>query len=404
MIFSIVFYICFAIALFILGWKDYSVLLEFNAKKKRRIRLKLRPKPELILKNTNTGNYPFASIYTVAVILVFTIVSALRYRVGADCESYVTSFGNIDSGRFHLLEQDFEPSYFVICKVLGSIGFGRVGFLAFWAVLDITLFLFALKDRRYLIPFALYAMVLGPYYFSWMNGMRQILASMIFLVASMYLVDQNRRVLFLLLVLVAFLFHKSALILVPIVFLPVVKTRKNKYVLSAIVLVTFAAGQIGIFNEYLTKAEGVLTLLGYDSYADRVEYFSNISNGFSLGPRRLVTLFISLAICWFAEDMSLHFRDRFFEYSFLLFFIFTCFKNNLLVNASSVFWRPFLYFEVFELITIAYTLFYLLKTYGIKSPHFIAGVFLVSLYTILVCLSVSADPEETYLYKFFFLQ
>lgn len=404
MIFSLAFYICFAFTLFVLGWKDSIVVLRGDVDRKRRLKWRILRNPGLYLKTTRIGNYPYASVYTVLIILVFTLVSALRYRVGPDCESYVTSFFNIKEGQTFHLDQDFEKSYYIICRFLGAIGFGRTGFLAFWALLDIALFLFALKDRRFLIPFALYAMVLGPYYVSWMNGMRQIVASMIFLVASVYLVDQNRRILYLLLIFLAFLFHKSALILLPLLFLPVLKIHKNKYVLCSIVLATFILGQSGILNELLAKGEGLVALLGYEDYSERLDYFSGISNEFSIGPRRLLVLFISFAICWFSDKMSDYFKDGFFEYSFLLFFFFTCFKNNLLVNASSVFWRPFLYFEVFELICIAYLLVYFLHRYGLKSYHFIIGAVFVSMYVIFACLSATHDPEEAVLYKFFFLQ
>ena len=404
MIISILFYFFFAVALFTLGCEDYYLSAGRDVAKKRKLILKIRPRFKVFSKKTRIGNHPFATTFTIAIILLFTIISAMRYRVGADCESYVTSFESIISGHNHLLDQDFEKSYYVICKSLGTIGFGRVGFLGFWAMLDISLFLFALKDRRYLIPFALYALVLGPYYISWMNGLRQVLASMIFLVASVYLVDQNRRILYLFLILLAIFIHKSAVILIPLAFLPIIKTRKNKYILCATVLLSFIVGQSAFVNEFLNKAEGIIAILGYDNYSDRIDYFSEISNEMSIGPRRLLLLCISLCICWMANDMSSYFNDNFFDLSFSLFFIHTCFKNHLLINASSVFWRPFLYFEVFELIVISYFLVYLLKRYTFRSPRFIIGLFLISLYTCFVCLSAASDPEEAILYKLIFLQ
>lgn len=152
------------------------------------------------------------TIYVWMIIAVLTLVSGLRsYQTGLDTYSYLSKIQLISVGQSELA-YGFEESFKMICFLLSRIYNNSTFFLCVFAFITNALIIFRLWDFREISSFLW--MVLFYYscfYFMTMNGIRQFCAVSIVFYFTRYL-NQKKLFVFLIGVMIASLFHQSALI------------------------------------------------------------------------------------------------------------------------------------------------------------------------------------------------
>lgn len=348
--------------------------------------------------------YKHVLIFT---FVLFALISGLRYRVGADYIPYYKYFYQVCNGGYiDSIFSGFEPIFVFVTKILSSFN-SVILYFATWAFIQIYFTYHALKNRSYLYPFLGLILILGPYYLSWMNGIRQTMAACIFIWASTLLVDKRKIFSYICIIIITSFLHKSALLLLIFIFLPPKNWLPNRYICIIILLSCAICGQLAIIRDHLDFAENILQNLGYDSYANSFDNILSLDDTQrAYGPRRIVLLLSSILILWYKDDMKSLYKDKFFTYSLNLFFIYCC-STDLLSNVSNLFLRPFLYLEPFALISTAYLLTYLKIRYGIyrkKSYIFWFALFCSCSYLMIDCIANINTPNEYSLYKFIFLE
>ena len=335
-------------------------------------------------------------------ILLFALICGLRYNVGTDCENYVRYFEHIADTGSNIADYD-EPLFTAFTLLIAKINGGRVLYLAAIAFFELLFFYSAFKTRRFLYPFLGLVLILGPHFLDFNNGLRQMIVACIFVFALQQAVDNKRFLLFLLLIAFGMTIHSSAIILllaVPVVWY---KGVIDYRIASALLVLSIAISNLGIIDPILSKADGVLYLLGYDAYGDRMDYYLDMEAQIShYGPRRLIQIASYFLIVFFSKDMYRFYkRDRFFRISYLLFLIFAVFYE-ILASKSLLFTRPLLYLSTFWLICAAYLLNYFYKC-G-KTKEFWVAVFIFCSYSILSTLVDYRDPSSFYVYRYIFTQ
>ena len=122
-----------------------------------------------------TGNgvgLPLHSWEILATILVFVVVSSLRWLTSWDYNMYYTYYVGMQSlGEYS--RQNFEPGFALISMALARAGLHFSLYFAFWAAVQIILILYALRHRKMLLPWLALCVFLGPYYIFWMGFVRQ---------------------------------------------------------------------------------------------------------------------------------------------------------------------------------------------------------------------------------------
>ncbi len=337
-------------------------------------------------------------------IIFYTIIVSIRYRVGADCESYADSLldfakGNYHEGRGH----ELEPIAILFGNIVNFFGGSRVLLLGLYGFCEVFFIEYALRSRKALLPFVGALIILGPFWFDLNNGLRQVTVTCMLLYAIQQLVDYCRWKKFLLLVFLGYFMHKSALILMPLVLLVFYDKLPNRWIMIGSLLLCIGLGSSGVVNQFISQGESYIKMFGYAEYSDRMDYFieqeSLVSN---YGPRRIVMFLSYVLFMWFSshvDDFVGH--DKFFRVCLLLAFAYVC-LSELLVSSFFIFSRPLGYVHIFVLISIAYTLYYLkCKT---QSLIFLAGLILCCSYVLIECLAVYSNPNEYSLYKFIFLK
>ncbi len=168
-----------------------------------------------------------------AAFLVIFIFLALRYDYGNDYMAYLDGYNEITSNiQIFLTGMRWEPGWNLL-----HIIFKPFGFFAMVAFMSLATCVVFYRFIRNFVPvqyqwLAVFLYVFDPYQILVpASAMRQNLGIIVFLVALEYLY-KKRIIIYLLLGLLAFSFHKSGIILLPLAVLPFVNIKINKFVAS----------------------------------------------------------------------------------------------------------------------------------------------------------------------------
>ena len=169
-------------------------------------------------------------------VSMFLVMGLRHYTVGSDIEHYLDVYNNDNLWTASFINQ-FEFGYYGFLRVLKFIGIGNQGYIII--VSFIFSYSFSVFFKRYssniLMSFYLY-LTIGLFTVS-MSAIRQSFAISIILFAVSLLLER-KVVFYLIVVLIASTFHRSAIIMLPLVFLSNVKliNLKKGLVLYFIIL------------------------------------------------------------------------------------------------------------------------------------------------------------------------
>ncbi|PMM04013.1 hypothetical protein BCT61_17320 [Vibrio breoganii] len=311
-------------------------------------------------------NRSFFSWENCAIVGVFGTVCGLRYNVGVDYKAYLEYF--LTYQRFGEFTFKSEWLFESLTKLVSFMSLGPSTWFAIIACIQIGCFYFAFKDHRYLYPFFSLIIVLGPHYLVWMNGMRQILASAIFMIAIRYILSR-RLIWFLSVIICASLFHKSAIILLALYFIPNRDYFKNRTFTIALIFSSIALGSINLVSDYVNEISFIANFIGYENVSYHLSNLVNESAVKSWGPRNLLLIFTAVLLAWTSREV----KDYYKSDVFLIFYNMTIASvifGNVLMNAHNIFLRPIIYLNMTSIVTCAFTLYFLFihgssKYYGL---------------------------------------
>ena len=342
----------------------------------------------------------FWTVSNVLIILFFSVISGLRYNVGVDYPTYYKIFTNLQNG--FAPSESIEPLFVYISQLWVKLGAGHFMYFAFWAFLQVFFVYYGLKKHQYLYPFIGLLIFLGPHYLSWMNGIRQSIVACVFVWACHFIIDR-KFIKYCIAIIICSFMHKSAIILLPLYFLPNVDYFKGKFTWIAVLIACAIIGQTGIVQNYMNFIGQYLSFIGYDNYSQSFDNIMENSVDRAFGPRRILMLIIEILIIWFSSDMKSYYKDKFLLFSYNMFIIYAC-LSELLSNTNFLFTRPLLYFLPFVLICSAFLLVYLKNRYGMLSrkPIFLFALLISCIYTFAAVAAVANDPNSSTLFKFIF--
>jgi hypothetical protein len=326
-------------------------------------------KRESVLSSTGKET-PFWVKEIVMAILLFALVSGIRWQVGVDHLNYLAFYENLRNGG-EFRSSGLEIGFDYITKLFADLGLHFTFYFAFWAFLQIFFIYYAVRNERYLLPFLGIVIVMGPEYLSWMNGIRQMLAACMFIYSIQFI--QNKSVIkYFLTLFLAFLIHKSAILLLIFYFIPQKNYFYNRYFNLLLLFICVIIGLNPYWIQTLTFFENALVTIGYEAYSENLDVFIDERREMVFGPRRIAVLLLNVFTIWYAPILKKVFKNTnyltYFNFAFLgsLFY-------NLFANTSHLFLRPVSYFTIFLALTTSYLLYYL----KIKKPTGVSFRFII---------------------------
>lgn len=273
------------------------------------------------------------------------IISSLRFDVGTDYLSYLQIFNSISDISINEFIRDYSASYelgvYLIAKFSSLFPYAQNIYFGIFATGTILFTYLGLK--RYKLPHVwvilfLYLLILFPMSF---NLVRQMLAVSIFFYATSF-IQYSKFLKFTILIVLAALFHKSVIVLLPVYFvgkaLPSSRILRNQTLVITILMFLLFI----VLGKFTT--EYILDLTFFEKY-DKYQVASQASAGVLLATK-IATLGI---ITIFMKNIN--------EYKhFAFFYVMGVFEVLILVLAiNSVDLSRFsIYFSIFPIILITY--------------------------------------------------
>lgn len=335
----------------------------------------------------------FYSLEIILSILVFAIIAGMRYQVGVDHTSYLESYREMLCYG-HFLRESFEPGFVFLTQIFAYFKIHFFFYFAFLAALQIGFIYYAFRKEKYLLCYIGICIILGTYFLSWMNGIRQCIVVCAF-VPMIKLIEKKKIFWYMILIMLAYTIHKSAVILIPFYFILQYdfKLVNRKFWIFIAVVCAFI-GNTPKWLHMISFTENILSFIGYNTYADHLDKMLNNSRFLNWGPGRLSIFIMGLIIIWFYPQMRTYYvqQRRKLGIYFILFLIGVC-SYNLFANTSHIFLRPITYFTIFTLPLTAYLLYYLRMNKS--SLHYYA-------FLLLACSYMGIDITKTFILPYCF--
>lgn len=357
----------------------------------------------IILKRTGKEGHFFKyQIY--CSILIFAIICGVRYNVGIDNLMYINFYETYQNSG-HLVRDNLEPLFELSMKGFGDCGFHWSLWLAFLAAIQIGFTYLGANQERYILPYLALFIVLGPTFLSWTNGLRQSIVICIMYWAIQY-VENKRFWTYCLIILICYLIHKSAIILLPLYFIyqrPWVPD--NRFIMLWIVIICTIIGLTPTWLNVMNNIKPLLETIDYDTYAKQLNAITSKSDEMAWGPGRLGIWLLDLIVIYYYPMLKKKYGfPKIFEIYFFAFFWGIC-AFNLFANTSHIFLRPIAYMRDFRLFIVPITLYFLKKDKNYAGFYIISVLaFFYTLYCTIRAYLTGVGENSAEVYKFFFLQ
>ena len=357
---------------------------------------------------------PFYSWEIVASVLLIAVIAGARWHTGFDHEMYLDQYRDLVAGNSESMGRErYEWGFVAISRTFAWMHAHYFFYFAFWGALQAGFLYFGLRKHKFLLPWVGLNLMMGIYFLDWCNSMRQAVVICVFVAMVPLIVDRSWRnfLIYVVVVCVMSLLHRSAFLLLPVYLLAFVKADvglKRGWCIAVLVMCL----ALGLFPGWWFKpvmqaVEPLLKFLNYDIYQTSGLLKDLLNDGYRFvhfGPLRVSLLLIYFAILWFYPSVARHFRDdRMLRMFFLLALIGMCLEN-LLINTSHFILRPTEYFLIFVMILNAYTLSYLWR----NDRRLVALILMLVTVSYVVFAVYKANymptPENRpFLYHFFFM-
>ena len=174
-------------------------------------------------------------------LLFFALILYFRdTNVRGDYQEYVKFYKYLEhTGKLHYLIKEKEFLFNQLNILFTNLHFSYNFFFAFIAMLTWIFYIKGSYKFQFLLPLMFYFLITNGFYFWTLDGIRQSIAITIFFFSIIYIIER-KFLYFILLILLASLFHKSILVLFPVYFLNSIKFNRiiffNIYIISIIFL------------------------------------------------------------------------------------------------------------------------------------------------------------------------
>lgn len=296
-------------------------------------------------------------IFRVLLVITLSYITGLGGSISSDHAAYIWHYDNeysidtlsslANSFRINLMgERDgFEPLFVGLGIICNKLGLTHVGFFLIVAIITNTLLVSVIF--RFRLPYlSILLFLVSIDYYQEVNLVRQILAVSVFNF-SLKFFTERRLILSALFVLIATFIHMSAILLMPLLLIPLLKDKGNKYiyvflflfwVLSVMVsmgMISLNFGALNAFTYYETVLNHI-TNISFDIIYNAMvivffvvmvmEQKSIIKRGYTIYAVVFILgcIFRNLAVSLFGL----------YRFSFYFSFIYCCFVPNYFSRSS----------------------------------------------------------------------
>lgn len=318
------------------------------------------------------------NIYIYIALLAYSVLFGLRYGVGRDFFSYHYYFEDLFKGIYTPQIDVWEIGFVSITKFISYFNLSPPYYFGIIAFFQLSLFVSAVKDKRYILPSLFLVFMIGAYWLSFANLLRHILAIGFWTVSLKYAF--NRKLIWhYLFVFLAISMHKSSWILIvfyPFIHFVGVDWFKKTSLCLCILGISLICMHVGVIQNIVSRLDILISYLGYDYYLENYE----MENEVSIGLGFLITLILNTLTILYGEKVKAFYKDNFVSGVYSFFIIGVFFKYTFI--SSMLFARINCFFSNMSVFVYAFVLYYLYKCNKVNSYYYLTLLLLTFMATI----------------------
>ena len=190
-------------------------------------------------------------LVVVLAALPLYLLSAYRYNVGTDYQSYMSIFNVISTG--HTVE-NMDIGFGVLCKVISIFGGDFYSMIRITSLIFIGLSFYYIFYESPYPYYSIYLLFAMQYYFASFNGIRQMCGAAI-LLFSLKFVKEKKFIPFLLCVLLATSFHGTCLVFIPVYWFDKFKINPRVIFIVSLLVIFFGNRISNIINTIMLNTK-----------------------------------------------------------------------------------------------------------------------------------------------------
>lgn len=342
----------------------------------------------------------FWSFSVIFPMLLFAVIFGMRYDVGVDHLTYLEAY---------LTNRDASKNELLFRAITDLSHFLNLNFVVYFAVLafiQVFFFFYAFKREMYLFPLLIFFLFANGDIIFWMNVIRQSIAMCIW-VFSLNFIAKRKFWRYAMLGVMAFLFHRSAIVL--FVFYPILVGGRDYLKIIPLQLILLASAFVikEVFFDIIMSLSAVvdfyISLLGAEMYEESYNIDAlaeNFKENPGTGLAYLWKIIIHVIIVIYSARLKKYYSSRWFNMIYFLFFIGLITYYMFPVGAIS-FSRPFRYFYIFQPIMLSYFVYYLYKNKTVNNG-ILMGMIILSFFWIFYLHHISSNQDSHLWYQFYF--
>ena len=334
----------------------------------------------IYLLNKYLCNKKAEKVLTFILFFILFIVSAIRKHVGTDYGVYLNVYRNIENKVYD--SEGMEVGYFYLNKIVNNL-FGGEYIIFIVTSLIITGLIYITVKNFSMDPILSGILFMCLLYLTGFNIIRQYIATSIIFYSIKYC---ETRIKWFIVILIASLFHVTALFIIPFYLVSKLNLNKKHYLaiagIGAMLFVTY-----GRTVAYLTTF-----IEGFEHYQG-----TNFVTQGANPMRAIINVFI-LIFCLIRYEEVMKNKKMKFSFSMILFGA-IC---SLFMIKGKIFARIVDYFVIYEIILIPYVIKnmkkYNIRKYSIVITTFILGASMYYFYHSVKTNQGNVIPYKTYIY------
>ena len=206
----------------------------------------------------------YYKIHLIVALFSLFIFSALRYGYGNDYFSYQKDYFKIHSGSVNVYGK--QIAFELLNKISPSFIFLLCIISAFFLIVFYKMIVKSVGYKYLWISF--FILLINPYIFLMsLSALRQTIGLTLFIVATFF--SYKRKIIpYILIILLATLFHTSAIVLLPLYFIANESKLRKVYVIIFITIILLLIVSEGVFGFAISKVLSFFDSKNYDSYVN----------------------------------------------------------------------------------------------------------------------------------------
>ena len=282
---------------------------------------------------------------------IASLIIGLRWNMGVDFENYYTVISTPIHANIHIERFELIPRYLIVLIQYFDLPY-CTWFITMAFFHFIFLYLAANNGLKFLLPWMLFFYFYSLFDLS-LNITRQTAAITVILYAYTFINRKNLRA-YLLLIAVAYCFHRTALICIPLYWIAPRVELNNRFIQTIIVCSCIVAGSV--LKNYLWESVQALESLRYAHYADADFDYGNSGTGLGV-IANYIRYFI---LIYYSNILKKVYKGQGFHIFYFFVFVDMCLYNSLKDDLALS--RIEMYFSSANIITTGFLCHYLSRS------------------------------------------